>query len=461
MQSELKKEPKVMNKTMTAAELAAAMREAGVSMKALAAAFNKSDGNATTKLIANQAQADKAEPGVHRVKGAPGVYLKKGLNGAGSWFRRYWRDGKRREMGLGAFKDVSLAELRDKALDFDMQRKTGDPIELNRAAKAAAKAVAQAAAQTAERWDFITATEAYLKAHAPTWKHPRARSLWVNPVIKYANPVIGKLQLDDIKVEHIEAIMDECIASGAPDAALRIRLRIEQVLNAATAKGKRDAKLPNPASGKLIKAIRPTKRQGAAEHFRRIALDDAPAAFQKLIELAQESTSLAALAFMILTAARPSEALNAQWSEIDLTKRLWTVPAQRMKGGKEHVVPLSETAVAILARQASVRVGDGAAVFPGRSDSPVSYATFSAAARDIGFDVGSPHSWRSIFRDACGDRLRVDRDLAEACLAHSLGSVEAAYRRETAIEARRPVMDAYARWLLDEGANVVAFKARA
>jgi integrase len=120
---------------------------------------------------------------------------------------------------------------------------------------------------------------------------------------------------------------------------------------------------------------------------------------------------------------------------------------------------LSSLAVAALKRQATVRTGD--AVFPGRSGSTLSYDSFTHAPKKAWVDAGTPHSWRSVFRDACGDRLRVDRDLAEAALSHTLDAVEGAYRRETAIEARRPVMEAYAQWLLGEGADVIAFPARA
>jgi integrase len=247
---------------------------------------------------------------------------------------------------------------------------------------------------------------------------------------------------------------------GAPRVAGRIRLRIEQVINAAIAKGWRSPTLGNPASAKLVKAVRPTGRRAADEHFRRIPLDDAPAVFRKLRVLSEDSTAISAWVWTIATAARPGEeALKAQWSEVDLHKKLWTVPAARMKGGKAHIVPLSSVALAVLERQARVRTGD--AVFPGLSGSPLSYTAFSRAPAKAGIDAGSPHSWRSIFRDACGDRLRVDRDLAEAALSHTLGAVEGAYRRETAIDARRPVMEAYANWLMGEGVNVIAFKSRA
>ena len=267
------------------------------------------------------------------------------------------------------------------------------------------------------------------------------------------------MPLDDIRVEHVDAVMTAAVNGGAPKVAPRIRLRVEQIINAATALGRRNAELPNPASVKLIKAVRPTKDDDKRENFRRIKLADAPAAIRKVMSLAANSTPLSALVFMIATAARPSEALGAKWDEIDLEKRLWTVPAARMKGGKEHVVPLSPVALAALDRQAGVRCGD--AVFPGLGGSPMSYGAFAAAARGLDFDLGTPHSWRSIFRDAAEDKCGYLPHTAEAALAHSLGKVEAAYRRETAVEARRGLMDAYARWLMGEGANVLAFKSRA
>jgi integrase len=225
-------------------------------------------------------------------------------------------------------------------------------------------------------------------------------------------------------------------------------------------KGQHNAALGNPAAVKLVKATSPAmKALSARQRHRRLAIDDAQSTFAKIVELAAGKSTLAAWAFMILTAARPGEALYAKWDEIDHDKGLWTVPAARMKTGKEHVVPLSEAALAALARQAEVQTGDY--VFPGRGAGRPSYVNFGVATKKAGFDAGAPHSWRSIFRDWAGDIGRIERDLAEAALAHSLGAVEGAYRRQTAIEAHRPVMEAYSRWLADEAGNVVAFKARA
>ena len=284
--------------------------------------------------------------------------------------------------------------------------------------------------------------------------------MWHGPFVRYAYPVLSSTPLDLIRVEHIVAIMDACAAAGVIATGVKLRGHIEQVLNAAIAKGKRNATLGNPASVKLVKATSPAmKRMSAREHHRRIAIEDAPATFRKIAELAMGKSTHAAWAFAILTASRPGEALYARWDEVDLAKKLWTVPKERMKTGKEHVVPLSAAALKVLERQASVRVGDY--VFPGRGAGKPSYVNFAIAPKHAGFDAGSPHSWRSIFRDWAGDIGRVDRDLAEASLAHSLGAVEAAYRRQSAIEARRPVMEAYSRWLAGVEANVVAFNTAA
>jgi integrase len=259
--------------------------------------------------------------------------------------------------------------------------------------------------------------------------------------------------------------MDATMAQNAPTAGPRVRLRIEQVINAAIALGQRDATLGNPAAAKLVKAVRPTAK-AADDHFRRLPLVDAPEVFRKLMERASDSTAFAAWVWTIATASRPGEeALKAKWGEIDRDAKggpVWKVPASRMKGakgaGKEHVVPLSSVALWALAQQEKRQTGD--AVFPGLSGSPLSYTAFSRAPGKAGIDAGSPHSWRSIFRDWAEEIGGMGRETAEAALAHSLGKVERAYRRETGVEMRRGAMEKYAGWLTGQS-NVVAFPARA
>jgi integrase len=407
------------------------------------------------KTLSTILQLKNTQAGVYSVNGASGLGFKKTSDepGSGSYFVRYRFGGRRPKMGLGRFDEISLADAREAAKDaVRLARKGIDPIEQRRREKAANLAAKQPV-------NFAQAAGSFLKAHGPSWKGRYARAQWWNPVRDYALPVIGDLFLDDIQVEHVVTVMKKAELAGAKETARRVRARIESVLNAAGALGQRDLTRQNPADTKLISYVHPSRRKGERAHYRRRELSDAPAVLRSLRALAENSTALSAWVFMIATAARPSEALRARWGEVDLDKGLWSIPASRMKNNRKHVVPLSSLALAVLKRQAKVRMGD--AVFPGVSSAPLSYDAFATAPGKAGVDAGTPHSWRSVFRDVCGDRLRIDRDLAEAALSHTLGAVEGSYRRETAIEARRPVMEAYAKWLEGEPAdNVVAFPAR-
>ena len=403
------------------------------------------------KIISTAFQADNAGPGVHKVSGATGLYLKVDETGAASYFWRYRFAGRRREFGLGPRSKVTLAEARVAAKDADALRRKGlDPIDERRRERAEAVAKARAA----QPLRFREAVEAYLKDHAPHWKHKYARAVWLNPLVKFAFPVIGGLELDRIELPHVLAVMDAAEQAGAAETAQRIRARIERVINAAMVKGHCDAARRNPADGKLIAAARPTKRKGERPHYRAVDLNDAPAVFQALKARAEANSAFAAWCFMIACAARPSEALNARWNEFD-DRQLWVIPDRRMKSARQHVVPLSSLALEIIERQARVRTGD--AVFPGASGSPLSYNSFATAPAKAGIDAACPHGWRSVFLDWAGDIGDIPRDLAETALAHSLGATEASYRRRTAIERRRPIMEAYVDWLGDDRTKVVDF----
>jgi integrase len=454
---------------MTVEEVRAMLLASGASLATLKAALagliTEPKTKTVRKPISTQAQAENAAPGLHRVRNAVGLYLNKGDGDAGSWFHRYRFGGKRREIGLGALVGTSLVEARKNFAEIVTLRNAGkDPIVARRAAKLAAIDAARAAELASNRWTFKVAVEDYLVAHVSSWKRADAKRVWHGPFVRYAYPVMGSMPLDDIRVEHVVAVLDACATADVIATGVKLRGHIEQVISAAIAKGQRNAALGNPASVKLVKATSPAMKRGTAarEHHRRIAVDDAPTTFRRTVESAMGKSTHAAWAFMILTASRPGEALYAKWDEIDFDKKIWTCPGGpngRMKTGKDHVVPLSSAALAILSRQARVRIGDY--VFPGRSAEKPSYVNFATAPKQAGFDAGSPHSWRSIFRDWAGDIGRVDRDLAKASLAHSLGAVEAAYRRQSAIEARRPVMEEYSKWLMSETADVVAFPKRA
>jgi integrase len=358
---------------------------------------------------------------------------------------------KRREMGLGSRAKIKLSEARDAARALAVKQKEGiDPVEQRRRERA--ENLARSRATPPPTFEQMTAD--YLRAHCGDWKHKYARAVWLNPIKTYAYPIIGDLALDAIEVSHVVAVVEAAEEAGAKETARRLRARIERVLTAAMAKGRCDTARRNPADAKLIAATRPTRRSpGARPHYRAVRVDGAPEVFRALA--CQDSSAFSAWVFMIATAARPSEALGARWQEVDVDRRLWTLPAARMKSAREHVVPLSTAALAVLKRQACVRTSD--AIFPGRSGSPLSYNSFATGPAKAGIDAACPHGWRSVFRDWAGDIGEISRDLAEAALAHSLGATEGAYRRLTAVERRRAVMEAYARWLNDDNAKVVAF----
>jgi integrase len=403
------------------------------------------------KGLTTDVQVKAAGPGIHKIADATGLMLKVGDKGEGSFVWRYRFGGRRREIGLGSRKDVKLADALKRVAEQRVLRDRDiDPIDERRRVREEIATKERAAKPVT----FREMTERFVAEHAPGWIHRYARQAWLSPMVAYAYPVIGQKGVDVIDIADVRAVIAATKKAGQK-LGEKVRSKVEQVINAAIAEGHRsDAKL-NPASIKLHK-----HKKIAAVHFRTVDLDHAPGIFRELRARLETSTALAAWVFMILTALRPSEALNSQWDDIDWDKRLLKVSADRMKAGVEHIVPLSSAALEVLARQARVRTGDS--VFPGRGGSPLSYATFFVAPAKAGIAAATPHGWRSVFRDYCGDVAEdVPRDLAEAALAHSLVSVEASYRRRTAVERRRPIMEAYAAWLNGgSGARVVSLDDR-
>ena len=427
------------------------------------------------KKISTSLQAKNAKAGVYSVTGASGFGFKKDSDavGVGSYTVRYRLGARRPTMGLGAFSEISLADAREAAIEaVKLARKGIDPIEQRKRDK-----VANLAAERAKQpITFREAAEAYCELHAPSWKHKYAGRVWLNPIIKYAYPIIGDFPLNDIEPRHIIAIRSAAnkgtvpepgqkrrgSKGPAPEAGQRVQRRIRKILSAAIVTGERDRARGNPADAELIAAVLPSKRKGERPHFRRIALDDAPEAFRALCEARKGAqgfmaTSLDAWLFMIACAARPSEALHARWSEIDRAKRTVDGPPSANEGRAR--------AYRAACLRSRLRCSNG-----GRSCAPATWC-FRVGRAVRSATAISPkrrRSWASIsrrrirgdaiFRDWCHSVGRISRDLAEEALAHSLGAVEGAYRRDPAVEARAPVMEAYARWLAgDAGADVIAF----
>ena len=414
--------------------------------------------------ITSEAQAKAAPKGAHNIGGkhaASGFGFKKDTDaiGGGGYTVRYRLGDKRPTMGLGAFSEISMANASKAAKDaVALARRGIDPIGARDREKAANLAVKKAVT-------FKLAAETYYAEVAPTLRHKYGPMNWINPVRTWAYPILGEMTLNDIMVEHVAAVVTAAAAKNVIKTGKLVQQRIRKIINAAIAKGQRDAVRGNPADAALIKAVLPAlARKTVDAHFRRIKLDDAPAAFRAILEAVERAHGIRAdeldvWTLMVSTCARPSEALRARWSHIDLRKRLWTIPAEQMKSLREHIAPLNEIAVATLGRRLKLRGGRPASdfVFTGPSGAPLGYTNFALAPKRAGVNAGAPHSWRSIFSDWRGNETEFPRELAEFQLAHVVPGAAGDYQREAAPERRRTLMDAYGRWLLDDRTGVIAF----
>jgi integrase len=425
------------------------------------------------KTASTETKVRAAEPGVYRVMGARRLYLKKTARDRGSYFLRYRANGERHDMGLGSIYDVSLADARTRAeeLSVKLSKKT-DLIAERELERAATREKAEEEAREAATPTVEAAVMAYVEANAPSWRHHYARTNWLNPIKTYALPLIGHLKVDAVQSRDILTVVKAMDDKGVSVLAGKVRSHLRTMFDYFAAHGLRDAALSNPADARVISAGRP-KAETATEHYRRIDIDSAPGVFARLVTLASSNVAIACWVFMILTAARPGEAIAVRWDQIDVAKKLWLNPAPKTKkmkkakaGAKAETdkplpVPLSPLALAIVEERAKARTSD--LVFPGRGGAKLVHTTFALAPRQAGVDAAAPHSWRSVFRDVVEDKLGFRRETVEAGLGHSLGATEEAYRRETGLPARVPMMAGYADWLMSKGAdadNVVALPAR-
>lgn len=363
-----------------------------------------------------------------------GLYLQVSSASSKSWIFRYGYNGKQREMGLGPVNGVSLAVAREKSRQCRAQLADGiDPLAARQAERA------RADTSNAKAITFDQCAEAFIKAHGDSWKNAKHREQWENTLKTYVSPVFGSLPVQAVDVGLVMKAL-EPIWTAKPETAARIRGRIESVLNWAKARGYRSGENPAQWKGHLDNLLPARSRISSVKHHAALPYDETPQFMKKLRE--QIGVSAQALAFLILTAARTGEIIGARWEEIDLTAKMWTVPAVRMKGGREHRVPLSGEALAILNRLAT-RLPKGF-VFAGRSGGQMSNMALLMLLRRMGYESLTAHGFRSTFRDWAAERTNFQREVAEAALAHVVGDkVEAAYRRGDLFEKRRRLMDAW------------------
>jgi integrase len=374
------------------------------------------------KLTALAAEK-RARTGRHSDGG--GLYLNVSSAGTKSWIFMWAKQGKRREMGLGAYPAVTLKFAREKAARCRSLVAAGiDPItERNRR----------------QEKTFAECVDLYIEAMEPNWRNEKHRYQWRQTLTNYCLAIRSKPVASITTQEVLEVLRP--IWGTKSETASRLRGRIELVLDFAKAKDWRDGENPARWRGHL-KNILPQRKKLSRGHLAAMDYREVRSFVVRLRNT--EAMAARALEFAILTAGRTSEVLNATWQEIDLNQKIWTIPKERMKVGEEHTVPLSGAAMKILRRLYKVRVSNF--VFPSqRHDGPMSNMVMTMLLRRMQVDNTTVHGFRSSFRDWCGDVSPFPRELAEAALAHRVGdAVERAYRRSKAIEKRRKLMEAWA-----------------
>jgi integrase len=363
-----------------------------------------------------------------------GLFLQVSKRGTKSWIFRYSLNRRTRDMGLGPLKAVSLADARSKAAAARILRDKGiDPLAQREAERDAATSTSNASTHNVT---FRRYANECVDGWTPDWKNPKTANQWRATLERYAYPVIGDLALDAIETAHIIEILSPIWRSKS-DTASGLRAMIERVLAAAAVEGKRPAANPATWRGHLIAAKGLGKLRKAVPH-KSLQYRNLPAFLAALRK--REGVASRALEFVILTAARSGEVRGARWQEIDEAERTWTVPAERMKSGRSHIVPLSEPALAVLAEVKPLR-DLGGVIFPGiRYGQPLSDMTLSKLVKLMGYDC-VPHGFRATFKTWAEEETDHANATIESALAHAVGDrTEQAYFRGDRLAKRRSLM---------------------
>jgi integrase len=379
-----------------------------------------------------------ATAGTGKYEDGGGLRLVVSPTGARKWVLRLTVQGKRREMGLGSYPAISLAKAREDAAEYrSVAAQRGDPLSARKAKHQGVPTFTSCAAQ-------------YIRAHRRGWKNAKHARQWVSTLKTYARPKIGDKTVDTISTEDILGTLSP-IWTSKNETAKRVQGRIENILDFASAHQYRDALNPARWRGHLDKLLPKPSRVKRVRHHPAMPHEDVA---DFMAELSEDwSISAQALRFLILTAARTSEVLQAKWAEVDLDNGVWTVPAERMKTRREHRVPLSDAALRVIAELP--RVEGNPFLFPGtRSGAPLSNMALLQLMRGMGYGVAGdrgdyvPHGFRSSFRDWSGEVSSFPRDVAEMALAHVIeNKVEAAYRRGDLFQKRRAMMQEWAAYV--------------
>jgi integrase len=386
------------------------------------------------------ATAVKATNAPGRYGDGDGLFLLVGKRGGKSWMVRIQKDGRRRDIGLGSASKVPLKLARERAAQVRCQVEAGiDPVAQRRKA---------AGVPT-----FREAAKLVHAEHKASWKNAKHQAQWLSTLEAYAFPEFGDRSVADVDAAAVRDAL-AAIWLTKPETARRMRQRVRTVIDWAVAKGYRSTALAMPVIDKAL-----PKQRAKVRHHAAMPYAELPVFMPILRE--RESIGRLALEAAILTATRSGEVRLATWAELDLKAATWTIPAERMKAGREHVVPLSPQAVALFERMKAHKRGDSDLVFPGtKRGKPLSDMTLTKALRDMGREV-TAHGFRSTFRDWVAEQTTWPAELAEAALAHVVSDkTVAAYQRGSMLEKRRQLMNAWAAYSEGaEGGSVVRLAA--
>lgn len=394
-----------------------------------------------------------AKPGRHADGG--GLHLLVKESGARSWVYRFMLSGKSRDIGLGAAgpDGISLSQARDARDALRLKVKAGiDPLEERQ--REAAEALAAAQAAQVAGMTFKAVAETYIGANEGSWRNDKHRQQWKNTLATYVYPVIGELPVAEVGTAHVLQIL-EPIWKAKAETASRVRGRMETILDAAKARGYREGENPARWRGHIAQIL-PARSRFTRGHHKAMPYEAIPVFVGALHK--REAVAALALEFTILTATRTGEVIGAKWDEVDLDKAIWTIPASRMKAGKEHRVPLSPRAVEILKTTQGLRKE---LLFPATKGGKMSGMAMAMLMRRMKVDA-TVHGFRSGFRDWAAECTGYAHEVCEMALAHVIGNkAEAAYRRGDLFDKRRRLMDDWATYCATipaVGANVTPIR---
>jgi integrase len=427
----------------------------------------------TERAVANA----KPKEATYRLSDGGGLLLQVKPSGSRTWLFRFMRDGKRRDMGLGKYPAVGLAKAREKARDAAKLARDGqDPIAAEEAKEAAEAARAKAAAAQQVR-TFRTAAELLVKAQTPGWTSGKTLASWRLTLDRHAYPALGDIPIADVTREHVVAALAP-VWTTRPATARKLQRRLASVLDYAAAHGWRST--DNPATGRVLRLTKSLPKQPPEQKQPSLPWQRVPAFVSTLGVM--DGTAPLALRFAILTAVRSAEVRHARWSEIDFGTRIWTIPAERMKGGRAralppHRVPITAPMMEVLALAAVHLTGEiekpealpaqaalkaPALIFPSPTSVALSDAALGACIRrmnegapegcpfpwqDVDGRAATPHGFRRSFRSWVDDTRPEASEAAEKALAHEdENTVRAAYRGSDMLEQRRPLMEAWGKF---------------